>query len=284
MRIYITGSNGQLGSDLQKILSTQHNVRGGGKKTFNIENTDEFMDYIQNDYDMLINTAAFHNVPLCEEEKDKAFLYNKEIPGKMAKLCKQSRLGFIHISTDYVFDGNKHAPYTEDDKPNPLNVYGQSKYEGEQLVMENNPDAMIFRVSGLYGRVVSRVKGYNFVTMMLEKGRLGPVSVVDDQILTPTHTLNVARQIERAIGSDIKGIVHCTDNGEVSWFNFAKEIFNIAGIDTEVIPVKSPDEGLKRPLYSVLDNKVLSDNDMDIMPVWNEALREYLGLINEAVS
>lgn len=284
MKIYITGANGQLGSDLFKVLSKGHNVAGGGRDTFNIENTDAFLEHIKGKFDMLINTAAFHNVPMCEKEHGKAFLYNRDIPGRMAKYCRENDIAFMHFSTDYVFDGKKHAPYSEEDKPNPLNVYGKSKYEGEQMVMDNNSDAMILRVCGLYGRVVSRIKGYNFVTMMLEKGRQGSVSVVEDQILTPTHTLNVARQVERILGSDLKGIVHCTDNGEVSWYNFAKEIFSIAGMDTEVKPLKTYNDGVDRPEYSVLDNKKLSDNDMDIMPVWNEALREYLGLINEAVS
>ncbi len=278
MNIYIIGNTGQLGYDLQRVLSHYYTIDGGGREKFNIENTEEFLDFIKNKFDIIINCSAFHNVPLCEKEQKKAFLLNSNIPSKIAEFTFKNKIKFIHFSTDYVFDGKKRSPYIETDKPNPLNIYGKSKYEGEKEILKYNKNALILRVSGLYGKKISRVKGYNFITKIIELSKKqDSIDIVSNEILTPTYTLNIAKQIVSIIENDLNGIVHCTDNGEVSWYNFAKEVFHILNIKTKLNPINSNTiTDVIRPEYSVLKNSVLIDQNIDNMLFWKESLNLYL--------
>jgi len=229
----------------------------------------------------LINTAAFHNVPKCEEERDTAYRVNGYALKELGMLCNELGIYLIHISTDYVFDGSKGKPYVETDTPNPLNTYGISKLVGEIYIRNYSEDYAIVRVSGLYGLNPCRAKGgRNFVETMIYLAEQGKdIKVVDDQFITPTFTLDVARQMKIIVKNHIQGIIHCTNEGETNWYEFARAIFDIAGVNARVFPRKTdPDREIKRPSYSVLENAVLKEKGINIMKHWKEALGEYLSL------
>lgn len=278
MNIYIIGKNGQLGSDIDTVLSKKHSIEGGGREYFDITRTDEFFSFIRNKFDLIINTSAYHNVPLCEDNIEQANTMNAYIPEKIAAFCFENHIRFIHFSTDYVFDGSKNKPYIETDKPNPLNIYGKSKYNGEIAITKVNPDALIMRISGIYGKNPGMIKGYNFVNKILSGGN-EQLKIVNDQIVSPTYTKNIAKQILHIIDKNIKGIIHCADKGEITWFDFAREILSIAGIDKQVIEIKTSSEPPKRPMYSVLKNQYLIEHDLDIMPSRAEAIIDYINSI-----
>ncbi|MEJ5307093.1 MAG: dTDP-4-dehydrorhamnose reductase [candidate division WOR-3 bacterium] len=277
MKIYIIGKNGQLGYDLERVLSKKYLVDGGGKEKFDIRKIDDFLSFIKNRYDILINCSAYLDVVSSERFIKDAFLMNSNLPTVMAKFCYKNKIKFFHFSTDYVFDGKKKKPYIEGDRCNPLNNYGLSKYIGERMILENNPDAKILRVSGLYGRCESKSKGYNFVSFILKKAEnKEDVSVVNDQVLTPTYTYNIARQVEKIIDYDLSGIIHSTDEGETSWYGFALMIKKIMKLR---IKIKTRDsKGLypERPSYSVLENRVLKDDGINLMKFWKESLEYFL--------
>lgn len=277
MKIYIIGKNGQLGYDLERVLSKKYIVDGGGKEKFDIKKIDDFLDFIKNKYDILINCSAYLDVASSEKFIKDAFLMNANLPTVMAKFCYENKIRFFHFSTDYVFDGKKKNPYIEDDRCNPLNNYGLSKYVGERMILENNPEAKILRVSGLYGKRESKSKGYNFVSFILKKAiNKETVTIVNDQVLTPTYTYNIARQLEHIIDYDLSGIIHSTDEGETSWYGFALAIKKIMKLEIKIKPRDSKGLYPKRPSYSVLENRVLKDNGKNLMKDWKESLEYFL--------
>jgi len=277
MKIYIIGKNGQLGSDIDRELSKNHSCEGGGREYSDITETDKFFHSIKGKYDVIINTSGYVNVPRSEIHPEEAFVMNTVLPSRIAEFCRDNSMKFIHFSTDYVFDGYQKTPYVEEDKPNPVNMYGLSKYAGEIAVLNANPDSAVLRVSGLYGRNVSKGKRTNFPSMIIERCRNGePFDVVDDQISTPTYTVNVARQMELILKNNISGIVHATDEGAVSWYGFALEIVKIINSKCKIHPVTNIVQEVKRPAYSVLENGVLKKHSINIMKDWHESLKEYL--------
>jgi len=282
MKIAITGANGQLGSDLVKELSGDFEVVPLTHEDIEIGDPESQRMVLSGiKPDVLINTAAFHNVPKCEEERDTAYRVNGYALKELAMLCNELGTYLIHISTDYVFDGNKGKPYVETDTPNPLNTYGISKLVGELYIKNYSEDYAIVRVSGLYGLNPCRAKGgRNFVETMVYLAEQGKdIKVVDDQFITPTFTLDVARQMKIIVKNHIQGIIHCTNEGETNWYEFARAIFDISGVNARVFPRKTdPDREIKRPTYSVLENAVLKERRINIMKHWKEALREYLSL------
>lgn len=281
-KVLITGANGQLGSDLvlsfsqsgyEVIIRTHDDLDIG-----NFAEVKNQLDLIKPD--LLINTAAFHHVDLCEADRDKAMLINAEAPANMARVCKDLNIRFVHFSTDYVFDGMKNEPYTETDIPAPLNVYGDSKMLGEQLIASHCTDYLIIRVSAIYGKYPCRAKnGLNFIQLMLKLAHeKGEVKVVDDEFVSPTATKNIAMQLPVLLDENINGIIHMTSEGACSWHEFAREIFDYT--KTQVIlhkassndfPAKTP-----RPKYSVMENTVLKSRNINKMMHWKDALHTYL--------
>jgi len=230
--------------------------------------------------DLVIDLAAFHKVDLCEDQPAPTFAVNTLAAHHLA--CETARLGaaFAYVSTDYVFAGDQPTPRVETDRGGPQSLYGLSKYAGERLSLGANPRAFVFRVSGLYGLAGASGKGGgNFVETMLRLGRTGaPVRVVDDQILTPTFTADLAPMMWRILEIDRPGIYHCTSTGACSWFDFAAEIFRRAGLSVDLAPQSSAQAGLRapRPAYSVLDNAALRALGLDDLRPWPEALADYL--------
>jgi dTDP-4-dehydrorhamnose reductase len=225
-----------------------------------------------------------HHVERCEEQPDKAFLVNGLGARHLALAARDQGFVLIHISTDYVFDGSKRSPYTETDCPRPVNVYGATKLSGECFIEALAPRFLIVRTAGLYGRAACRAKGLNFVRLMLKLAReRGHVRVVADEIVTPTSTRALARQLVALSGQAESGVIHATSQGECSWLEFAGAIFQLSGVAVELIPATSSDFPAKvpRPAYSVLANGELCRRGIDVMPHWREALEVYLQEIGE---
>lgn len=228
---------------------------------------------------VVVNTAAFHHVEKCQDDPATAFAVNCIGAKNVADACAQLDAAMVHISTDYVFDGLRRQPYREQHLPNPLNVYGISKLAGEQMVRISAPRHFILRVSGIYGHAPCRAKGANFVQLMLRLAKeRKEVRVVDDETLAPTATADIARQMVRLVATSAYGLYHCAAHGQCTWYEFARKIFELAGVRTPLViadptefPAKTP-----RPKYSVLANEHLGESNLDVMRDWDVGLADFL--------
>ena len=276
-RVLIIGADGQLGSDLRRVLN---NCIPLTHKDLEICNTQSVKEVVaKHKPDIIINTSAFHKVDLCEDEVEKSFQVNAYAVRELAHICRDRDIVLVHISTDYVFDGRKKSPYTENDSPNPLGVYGISKLAGEFFIENALEKHFIVRTCGLYGMGDPGRTRSNFVELMIKLGREGKsIKVVNDQILTPTYTLELAEHIKKLIDTEEYGTFHITNNGQCSWFEFAGEIFRLTGLNPDLSPTTSEEFGAraKRPAYSVLENASLKRIGLDNMSPWQEDLGKYL--------
>ncbi len=285
--ILVIGSNGQLGTDLMEVFTSQNAV---GLTHADIEITDQ--ESIRRALDsyqpsVVINTAAYHRVDECERNIERAFQVNAAGVYDLALWCKEHDITLVHISTDYVFGGSKRKPYVESAPPDPINVYGVSKLAGEYFIKYILNRYFIIRTSGLYGIAGSSGKGGNFVQGMLKLAREDKdIMVVNDQILTPTYTLELARKIKDLIETNEYGLYHVTNNGECSWFEFAKEIFELSGLTPNLSATTTEVFGAyaKRPPYSVLENANLKRIGLDDMKGWRGALKDYFHQAEEGLS
>jgi dTDP-4-dehydrorhamnose reductase len=282
VKVAVTGANGQLGTDLCQAL---HNFKVVPFTHADIEIADmtsvkEAM--LKHKPGIIINTAAYVRVDDCEDEKDKAFRVNALGARNVAVVAQELGAKLVHISTDYVFGGEaepRTTPYTEFDTPVPLSIYGKSKLGGEDFVCHLCWKHFIIRSSGLFGAAGASGKGSNFVETMLKLAlEQEKLRVVDDQILSPTYTSDLAQKIAQLISTDYYGMFHITNKGTCSWYEFAREILKLAGLKNPVIPISSDQypQKAKRPRFSVLDNYHLRLLGMDDMPTWQEALKDYL--------
>ena len=226
----------------------------------------------------MINTAAYVKVDECENRVEKAFQVNAFAVRNLAQVCGELGCTLVHFSTDYVFDGMLGIPYTESDLPNPLNVYGASKLAGEYFVRNSMERYFIIRTAGLYGSGGAGSKGENFVKTMLDLAdKDQPVQVVDDQILTPTYTRDLAQAVVKLLPPRKYGLYHITNQGQCSWYEFAGTIFDRTGLDPELSIISSQELGgeARRPGYSVLDNTKVMAVLGEGLPPWEEALTDY---------
>ena len=276
MKILLLGHKGMLGSDLLLKLNLQHEVVGMDKDEIDIVSAEECNEAIKEiEPNIVINAAAYTNVDGCETAKEECFAVNAEAIKNIAQACLNKNIRIIHFSTDYVFDGTAKQPYKEDDKCNPINAYGESKLAGERYLQSLADDYILIRTSWLYG-----VKGKNFVQTILEKAKTTPkLSVVDDQVGSPTHTKDLAAAVDLLIEQNAKGIFHITNRGSCSWYQFAVKILQEYGLDNiEVIPIKSDKlpRPAMRPAYSVLSmHKFIATTGKTMQP-WQLALQDYL--------
>ena len=273
MKKVITGAKGMLGHDLTKIL-VNNDLHCFNSKQLDI--TDENnVNMIKNiKPDIVINSAAFTNVDACESQYDEAYKVNAEGPKNLAKICKNLNIPLVHISTDYVFKGDKNEPLIENDSVGPNTAYGKTKLAGEKYIQETLDKYFIIRTAWLYGH-----NGANFVETMLNLSQNNnELNVVNDQIGTPTYTLDLAYAISNLIKTNKYGIYHITNSGHCSWYEFAKEIFKLSNINIKVNPVKTEEfpRPAPRPKYSVLSNQKLIDNGFKPLRNYKEALKEYI--------
>ena len=281
MKILITGANGLLGHELSSILKG-HTILLSHSQ-LDISDPESVNKQIDSSSpDIIINSAAYTQVDACETNYDLAFKSNAIGPKNLAIKCKQLGIPLIHISTDYVFEGNekKNSPLVEDDKLGPKTVYGKTKLEGEKMVQENCQKYFILRTAWLYG------EGKNFVKTMLSLSKKNKeLKVVNDQIGSPTYAKDLAKAIKEIIEkkSDKYGIYHVTNKGEVSWYEFAKKIFEIKNIEIKVNPCTSEEfpRPAPRPHYSVLSNQKWIDAGFTPMRDYEEALNEYLDSLKD---
>jgi dTDP-4-dehydrorhamnose reductase len=214
MKILIIGANGQLGTDLMQALpQAGHEVGGATRQTLDVR----YSDHVKRTLDesrpqLVINTAAFHNVEQCEDEPAEAMLVNGHAVGVLARDCSQRGIKLLHISTDFVFGGEKRTPYLESDTPNPLSAYAKSKLEGESQVQAAGAEHLIIRTCGLFGHAGSKTRQGNFIEKMIKRAQAGEeLRVVGDKIATPSSTLDVTRAIGDLIAQDASGIYHVTN-------------------------------------------------------------------------
>jgi dTDP-4-dehydrorhamnose reductase len=278
--IAVFGADGQLGMAIQDVLTGHriHTLTYGKLDILDRQGISETLSRIKPGW--VINSAALTNVDWCEENDVKAFQVNALGARYVAEACRAIDAHLIHISTDYVFDGAKGTPYTEDDVTGPLNVYGISKLAGELYVRNSHAKHYIVRTSGLYGHHPCWGKGRNFVEAMIELSKeRNELSVVSDEILTPTFADDLAGQLNALIEAEPPyGVYHATNAGECSWHEFAEFIFEIAGISIEVKKITSAEwnASAARPARSVLENAALEAAGIDRMPDWKDALGRYL--------
>jgi dTDP-4-dehydrorhamnose reductase len=279
LKILLIGANGQLGCDLVAALRG-HELVKATHQTLDVVDFESVQRSVREcQPQVIINTSAFHKVDVCETEIMSAFQVNAYGVRNLALAAQQVDAKLVHFSTDYVFEGNVPVPRSECDPTNPISAYGVSKLAGEKFASYLWPKSIVVRTCGLYGHAGSSGKGGNFVEMMLKKAANGDsIKVVDDQRLTPTSTRELARKVRDLLSVDTFGLFHITANGDCSWFEFAHEIFSIAGIKADLTSTtsaafKSP---ARRPAYSVLDNARLRALGLDDLQDWRAALQEYL--------
>lgn len=281
-KVTVIGAGGQLGRDVVKTLRARGiEVDSLDVDECDITNREAVFSILKSSRPRaVVNTAAYHNVPDCEKNEARAFEVNAVGTRNIALACREIDAPFLHVSTDYVFDGSKGAPYVETDCPRPLNVYAISKLAGEHLIAAAWDKHFIMRSSGLYGVSPCVMKGgMNFVDKMLKFAReREKLQVVDDEVLTPTYTRDLAEQIADILPSKEYGILHATSEGSCSWFEFAKKIFELSNLKVNLQPGKSKTgaSGIKRPMYSVLENRRLKQTGLNRMRPWEEALDAYL--------
>lgn len=278
MKVLITGSNGMLGHDLQKVLKDKHELILTTSKTLDITDKENTIDFIvKNKPDVVINSAAYTDVDGCETNQDLAYAVNGEGVRNLALGCKEVDCPLVHVSTDYVFDGTAREPIAEDGEIGPISIYGKSKLKGEEAIQEILDKFFIIRTAWLYG-----INGKNFPKTMLELAENhSEITVVYDEVGTPTYTPDLAYGISKIIETDHYGIYHLTNSGQCSWCEFAKYIFEIADRDVKVVPVTASEfsRPAPRPSYSVLKNEKWVENGFEPLRSYKEAIKEYVELI-----
>lgn len=284
-KILVTGCNGQLGRAIRKEYENEQItfintdvIEAEGIIALDITDIDQVMRLIKSEKpDVIINCAAHTNVDACEKQWDLAYKINAIGPRNLSIAASEVNAKMIHVSTDYVFEGNGQKPYTEFDMPNPVSAYGKTKLEGERFVQQFADRYFILRTAWLYG------DGKNFVKTMLRLAEThDEVSVVCDQLGTPTSAVELAKMIHYLEGTDNYGLFHATCEGDTNWAVFAEEIFKLAGKNVKVNHVTSEQyaqmnpASADRPAYSILDNYMLRLTSEYKMADWKDALQAYM--------
>lgn len=284
MRILVTGSNGQLGSEMVALQTPETHHQWFNLDINELDITDknaveQFV--VNNKIDGIINCAAYTNVDKAEEDVALCYKVNRDAPQYLAQAIEKVGGFIIHISTDYVFDGTNNIPYTEQDKPNPVTIYGKSKIEGEQYVCESCKQHIIIRTAWVYSSY-----GKNFVKTMIKLGEEKPsLGVIFDQIGSPTYARDLAKTIITIVNQGIiPGIYNFSNEGVISWFDFTKHIYQLANITScKVAPIHTADYPTlaQRPHFSVLDKTKIKNTYNIEIPYWRDSLEECIQLLEQ---
>ncbi len=282
MKVLLLGKNGQLGSELDKQLAKGgYKIYSFGHEELDIADSEKVKSKIESIIpDVVINASAFHNVPVCEEQPDQAFLINAIALAPIAQICEEKSIKFVTYSTDYVFDGLKGSPYVEEDKPSPVQMYGISKAAGEYVALAYSKTSIVIRSSGVYGgKYGSKSKKGNFALNILAQAKTEKtIEVAKEQIVNPTYSVDLARAtLELLKHANINGMYHLASEGYCSWAEFAAEIVKVKGLSTKIIPIdrKGMAGSLKRPLFSALKNTRAKALGIKL-PSWQDALQRYV--------
>lgn len=277
MKIVIIGSTGQLGTALLETLPKNYELIGLTHQEIEVENANEVFPILKKlDPEVVINTAAFHVTDQCEKDPNTSFKVNALGARNVAVACQELNAKVVFISTDYVFDGKKTSPYTEYDHPNPLSVYGESKLAGEKYVINSCQKHFVIRTAGVFGG-----EKHNFVKTIIRFAKeRKELRVVFDQIHSPTYAFDLAPKIGELIATSNYGLYHITNNGETSWFGYAKKILELTNLIDRVKLLKTTAKEYgapaARPSYSVLRNYNLELMNLDDLPFWENALERYI--------
>lgn len=276
MKILVTGITGQLGFDVvRELKERKFDVIGVSSSEMDITDESKVRDVIKNiSPHAVIHCAAYTAVDKAEEDVEKCMLVNAKGTEYIANICHELNIKMMYFSTDYVFNGEATKPWSVDDEIKPLNLYGDSKYQGEIAVKNNLEKYFILRISWVFG-----INGKNFVKTMINLSKNhSQISVVNDQIGSPTYTCDLAKLVADMIVTDKYGVYHVTNEGICSWYDFAVEIFKQSNIDVNVKPVDSSEfpTVAKRPKNSRMDKSKLDENGFSRLPKWQDALQRYL--------
>jgi len=274
-KVLVVGALGMLGHDLVKVFARGYEVIGVDKEEIDITRQGATIKMVKEIAPaVVINAAGYTDVDGCEKKMRKAFAVNGEGARNLAKGCRDNGAKLVYISTDYIFDGEKKTPYREGDTPNPLNIYGESKLMGERYIEGLLDNYLIVRTQWLYGQ-----HGRNFVETILALARERDIiEVVHDQKGSPTYTADLSKAIAALVRKDLKGTFHVCNKGSCSWYDFALESLQLAGVSgVKIVPVSSTDlnRPAKRPLYSVFNCQRLQQEAGIEMRPWQEALKDY---------
>ena len=295
MNILVTGANGQLGNEMRVVSKTrsEHEWFFTDVQELDITDREAIRTFMkQHKINAVVNCAAYTNVDKAEADEQTAYLINALAAENLAVVATEVKALLVHISTDYVFDGNASVPYKESDTPDPKTAYGRTKLAGEQLILAACPDAFIIRTAWLYSSF-----GNNFVKTMLRLGvERDTISVVNDQIGTPTYAADLAKTImiiltvtthlpsvsANHLAASFPRIYHFTNEGVCSWYDFTREIHRLTGIQCQVLPITSDQYPQKtpRPHFSVLDKHKISEDFGILIPQWQDSLAECLKILN----
>jgi dTDP-4-dehydrorhamnose reductase len=281
MKILLIGKTGQLGGDILRN-NTEHVIVAPDRSSFDIcspASIEAALDDVRPD--AVVNTAAFHNVPACETDPLSAFRVNCVAVRDLARACERRKTLFVTFSSDYVFGGEKNTPYREDDKPGPLQIYGVSRVAGEYAALSEAPGHdVVIRTCGLYGRSGAASKGGNFVDKRIEDAKtVSSLEMSCEQVVSPTCTHDLSLAVLRLIEHPglRPGIYHLVNEGQCSWYEFTKAIYEISGLPVEVRPMdrggRSGD--MRRPLFSALANTKAKALGI-VLPTWRDELERYL--------
>ena len=274
--ILVTGSTGQLGSDVVKeLLKRGYSTLSPNRSEFNLCSEDSIRNYILNsNCEAIVHCAAYTQVDKAEDEKDLCIKINATATKHIVKCAKILDIPMIYISTDYVFDGTKDGEYTENDETNPINIYGESKLAGEKYVQEILDKYYIVRTSWVFN-----INGKNFIETMLRLSKTNnQLSIVNDQIGSPTYTKDLSRLLVDMLETSKYGLYHATNEGYCSWYEFANTIFKLANINIDIKAINSNEYAsrAKRPLNSKLSKDKLIEYGFKPLPNWEDALKDYL--------
>lgn len=278
--VLVTGATGQLGSDIVKVLTERKiDVIGVGSKDLDLTDDNAVLNFFDTyKFSCVIHSAAYTKVDAAEDEKELNYNINVHGTENIVSGCYKYNIPMMYFSTDYVFGGEGDIPFKEDDKVNPLCEYAKAKYQGEEIVKKLK-EYYIIRISWIFGK-----GGNNFVKTMLKLAETKKsLNVVSDQVGSPTYTVDLAKEVVDVIQSKKYGIYHITNEGYVSWADFARAIFRIKGIDMDVNDVTTEEYNAKakRPKNSRLDKTKLYESGFKKMPMWDDALKRYLVETNE---
>ena len=277
-KFLVLGSRGQLGTALCELFKKEGiSYCGLDLPEFDIKKPVTYKKKIKEiSPNVIINCSAYTDVYKAETEQYDAMDVNALSLKSSIDLCNKYKIHFCHISTDYVFSGDKQSPYIETDTPNPINYYGLSKYIGEKLIQFYSNNYVIIRTSALYGKSIN--KSQNIVDKLIKIASNNKlVKLVKDEYVSPTYTKDLANQIKKIIENNIKGVVHATSEGYCNWVEMGKYLYSNLGLKVEIEEVKSSyfNKALKKPKFSVLENKILKEKNINIMPDWETSLRKY---------
>jgi dTDP-4-dehydrorhamnose reductase len=278
-RTLVFGGTGQIGAELCRIFADR-NAIAPSHTDVPFENEEAVAAVLDRERpDLVINATAYHQLDQCDRDPRTAFDVNALAVGAVAKACAQRNVRFVTIGTDYVFSGEKGAPYTEDDRESPLNVYGISKLAGERYALNTNPQTIVFRVSGVFGRSGYSNKGPSFVERMISLAEKGdPIRVVDNVFFSPTYAPHAAAAMRAVLERETSGLFHVTNSGMCSWYDLAVEAIAAAGLSASVERTKysNHENAIKRPLCSALDHAELRRRGYDSPPTWQAGVVDYV--------